>query len=102
MGVYFLFSLIGSQPYAKHEFSFVPIFLILQFIFFVGWLEVAEAIKNPFGNDEDDFHICQLVSRHLWAVGRNISLYEGPPDEGEDVDNDEGKDSVKININKLE
>ena len=82
----------------------------MQFIFFVGWLEVAEAIKNPFGNDEDDFHICQLVSRHLWAIGRNISVYEGPPaleddndaDEGEDEDNDEGKDAVKINTNKSE
>ena len=71
-------------------------FQILKFIFFFGWLEVAEAIENPFGrfsnpkkkvfthilslgNDADDFHICQLVSRHLWAIGKNLDLYDGPP-----------------------
>ena len=29
----------------------------LQFVFFVGWLEVAESIENPFGNDDDDFQV---------------------------------------------
>lgn len=34
------------------------------------------------GNDADDFHICQLVSRHLWAIGKNLDLYDGPPPLG--------------------
>merc|ERR1719436_1527807 len=87
---YFVLALFGSQA-KQDDFSFhLPLFLILRFIFFVGWLEVAEAIENPFGNDEDDFHVCQLVSRHLWAIGRNISLYEGPPGPpGEDEEEDE-------------
>merc|ERR1719461_2436976 len=85
---------IGSQAQKDEPYIFLPIFLILKFIFFFGWLEVAEAIENPFGNDEDDFHICQLVSRHLWAIGRNISLYQGPPgmsDEETSEDEEDGE-----------
>jgi len=110
--VYFLLSLIGSQPQPQEPYTFIPIFLILKFIFFFGWLEVAEAIENPFGNDEDDFHICQLVSRHLWAIGRNISLYQGPPgmsdEETSEEDDEDGETdgdmmvNVKINIDKSE
>ena len=110
---YFLLSLIGSQALQEEPYisPYIPLFLILRFIFFVGWLEVAEAIENPFGNDEDDFHVCQLVSRHLWAIGRNISLYEGPPapqEEGEEEEEEESSeedgpgDSIKLTINKSE
>ena len=102
---YFLLSLIGSQ--ANPWEPYIPLFLILRFIFFVGWLEVAEAIENPFGNDEDDFHVCQLVSRHLWAIGRNISLYEGPPapqEEGEEEDDgpEDSLSTVKLTISKTD
>ena len=108
--IYFILSLIGSQAQKDEPYIFLPIFLILRFIFFVGWLEVAEAIENPFGNDEDDFHICQLVSRHLWAIGRNIALYEGPPgppgeeeEEEEESGEDDGPgDSIRLTINKSE
>ena len=107
---YFLLSLIGSQVKQDEPYIFLPLFLILRFIFYVGWLEVAEAIENPFGNDEDDFHVCQLVSRHLWAIGRNISLYEGPPgppgeeegEESESGEEDGPPDSIKLTINKSE
>jgi len=128
---YFLLSLIGSQNepnieksnYVKDEdeedckdknvkevfIPFIPIFLIVRFIFFFGWLKVAEAIENPFGNDDDDFQVRQLVSRHLWAIGKNISLYEGPPEEGEDDDEDSedgevnaGCGSIKLSMNKYE
>jgi len=80
--IYFFMSLIGSQTMFSDPTTYIPIFLILKFIFFFGWLEVAEAIENPFGNDADDFHICQLVSRHLWAIGKNLELYDGPPPLG--------------------
>ena len=90
---YFILSLIGGQAKQEEPYIFLPLFLILRFIFYVGWLEVAEAIENPFGNDEDDFHVCQLVSRHLWAIGRNISLYEGPPTpQGEEEEDESGEE----------
>merc|ERR1712024_270132 len=47
---YFLLALIGSQAKQDEPYIFLPLFLILRFIFYVGWLEVAEAIENPFGN----------------------------------------------------
>ena len=108
--VYFALALIGSQAQTTEPYTFIPIFLVLKFIFFFGWLEVAEAIQYPFGNDADDFHICQLVSRHLWAIGKNLALHDGPPDiteddeeeEAEDSGSDDNSDNVKININKRE
>ena len=71
---FFALSLIGSQELDKDPYTFIPIFLILKFIFFFGWLEVAEAIENPFGDDEDDFQVCELVSRHLWVNHDGIQL----------------------------
>merc|ERR1712047_57465 len=60
--VYFTLSLIASQEVSRDPYTFVPIFLILQFVFFVGWLEVAESIENPFGNDDDDFQVEHSVT----------------------------------------
>jgi len=94
--VYFALSLIGSQEVNKDAYTFIPIFLVLKFIFFFGWLEVAEAIANPFGNDDDDFQICELVSRHLWAIGKNVDQFRGPPKL--DDDDDEPEDSDNSNI----
>jgi len=82
--VYFTLSLIASQEVSRDPYTFVPIFLILKFVFFVGWLEVAESIENPFGNDDDDFQIPELISRHVWAISRNFNQFRGPPDQEED------------------
>ena len=44
---------------------FYPVFLTLQFAFFVGWLKVAETLINPFGEDDDDFELNRLIDRHV-------------------------------------
>ena len=61
---------------------FLPFFIIIQFVFFVGWLkvthpvlasqyftfltfQVAETLINPFGEDEDDFELNRLIDRHI-------------------------------------
>ena len=57
--------------------------------------EVADAIAHPFGEDEDDFQIGELISRHIWvskrepscrlmamnlqASGRLLAQFQGPP-----------------------
>ncbi|KAK6729901.1 hypothetical protein RB195_006761 [Necator americanus] len=47
-----------------HDFV-IPGYAIYEFIFFVGWLKVAQVMLNPFGMDEDDFEIDMLVERNL-------------------------------------
>jgi hypothetical protein len=65
---YFAMSLVGSQELETSEARlYFPIILVLKFVFFVGWLKVADAIAHPFGEDEDDFQIGELVSRHIWV-----------------------------------
>ncbi|CAL8071500.1 unnamed protein product [Orchesella dallaii] len=44
---------------------YFPIFLSLQFIFYIGWLKVAETLINPFGEDDDDFELNWLIDRHI-------------------------------------
>ena len=40
-------------------------FTVLQYLFYVGWLKVAEALMNPYGEDDDDFDLNFLIDRHL-------------------------------------
>ncbi|CAI2351150.1 unnamed protein product [Caenorhabditis sp. 36 PRJEB53466] len=44
---------------------------VLQFIFVVGWMKVAESMINPLGEDDDDFECNFLLDRNL-AVGLTI------------------------------
>ncbi|XP_064099221.1 bestrophin-2-like isoform X2 [Macrobrachium nipponense] len=73
MAVYsfFFFSVLGrqfldpAQGYDNRTIDFfVPIFTLLQFFFYMGWLKVAESLVNPFGEDDDDFDMDQLLERH--------------------------------------
>merc|ERR1711971_96900 len=80
-----------------------PGLLILKFIFAFGWLEVAEAIKNPWGPDPDDFQVCDLVERHIWALGKGLEQWQGPPEEEEEEEQEEkeweeeNEEGVKLN-----
>ena len=48
-----------------HVDFYIPIFGILEFIFFNGWLRVAGALLNPFGNDDDDFDLNYIIDRNI-------------------------------------
>ncbi|MCP3661362.1 MAG: bestrophin [Gammaproteobacteria bacterium] len=53
---YFAICLVGRQMPAHGLVQIrVPIFTILQFLFYMGWLKVGQALMNPFGEDDDDF-----------------------------------------------
>jgi len=64
---YFALLLIGDQELSSDPRVIFPFFSVLKFILFIGILNVSRAIDEPFGDDEDDYHIDDLLSRHIWV-----------------------------------
>ncbi|KAL6739797.1 hypothetical protein Aduo_013208 [Ancylostoma duodenale] len=66
--------LIDGEP-PKEENMFYPMvpfaMTALQYIFYVGWMKVAESLMNPLGEDDDDFECNYLIDRNL-RVGLTI------------------------------
>ncbi|XP_020298006.1 bestrophin-2-like, partial [Pseudomyrmex gracilis] len=65
---YFLTRIIGHQWIQTSESNFdmyFPVFTVLQFVFYMGWLKVAEILINPFGEDDDDFEVNWIIDRNL-------------------------------------
>uniref|UniRef100_A0A665TGN9 Bestrophin homolog n=1 Tax=Echeneis naucrates TaxID=173247 RepID=A0A665TGN9_ECHNA len=68
---FFFACLIGRQfldpdKSQGHDLDlYVPVFTLLQFFFYAGWLKVAEQLINPFGEDDDDFEANWIIDRNL-------------------------------------
>lgn len=64
---YFIFALFAQQWLEKNgkAIDLIPFLIILQFIFYMGWLKVAETLMNPFGEDDDDFEVSGMIDRNL-------------------------------------
>lgn len=76
--VYFVICLVSRQYILGETASnksvidlYVPFMTILQFIFVVGWMKVAEALLNPLGEDDDDFECNYLIDQNI-ATGLAI------------------------------
>ncbi|KAJ1345480.1 hypothetical protein KIN20_000026 [Parelaphostrongylus tenuis] len=57
----------GESPKDNNPaYPLVPLVMTsLQFIFYVGWMKVAESLMNPLGEDDDDFECNFLIDRNL-------------------------------------
>jgi len=88
--IYFFCALIGSQHIIYREDDqgehtgeivdlYYPIFLTIQFMFFFGWLRVAETLYNPFGEDDDDFALEELINRHMKVAFNIVDKVDKPP-----------------------
>uniref|UniRef100_A0A914VY79 Bestrophin homolog n=1 Tax=Plectus sambesii TaxID=2011161 RepID=A0A914VY79_9BILA len=76
---YFLTCIMGRQYVQDSHHSdlnspidlYIPFLTILQFVFYIGWMKVAEALVNPMGDDDDDFEVNWLLDRNL-RVGLSV------------------------------
>ena len=66
-------------------FSIIPLYLALEFLFYVGWLKVAEVLINPYGEDDDDFETNYIIDRNLQICYLYIDgIGKNPPKITED------------------
>ena len=103
--IYFAVQLVGEQwikldGKGDEELDlFCPIFLTFKFLFYFGWLKVAVNMYNPFGNDDEDFHLIDLINRHIKVAPKLV-------DEGNDFpevrDDDFGVSAGVVDQEKYE
>ncbi|CAJ0951824.1 unnamed protein product, partial [Mesorhabditis belari] len=68
--VYFYLCLIGRQFIISTQQDqylniWFPLTTCLQFVFYIGWMKVAETLLNPMGEDDDDFETTYLVDKNI-------------------------------------
>jgi len=84
--VYFAVSLVGEQWTLDEKVDlYYPIFMTVKFLFFFGWLRVAETLYNPFGEDDDDFELNELINRHFKVAMNIVEESEDPPELQKDI-----------------
>ena len=64
---------------------YYPIFMTVKFLFFFGWLRVAETLYNPFGEDDDDFELNELIQRHFRVSLNIVDEADAPPPLQRDI-----------------
>ena len=88
LAVFFCFgvSLIGEQWLLDDEVDlYYPIFMTIKFLFLFGWLRVAETLYNPFGEDDEDFELNELLNRHFRVAMNIVDDKESPPKLQKDI-----------------
>uniref|UniRef100_A0A1I7ZFR1 Bestrophin homolog n=1 Tax=Steinernema glaseri TaxID=37863 RepID=A0A1I7ZFR1_9BILA len=77
---YFIVSLVARQKVANDNVdTYFPFMTVLEFLFTVGWMKVAEELLNPFGEDDDDFECNYLIDRNLSTGFEIVELHGQPP-----------------------
>ena len=89
--IYFGVSLIGEQwiiwrkPGDEEVDLYYPIFMTIRFLFIFGWLRVAETLYNPFGEDDEDFELNELLNRHFKVAMTIVDENEDHPELKKDT-----------------
>ncbi|CAD6194694.1 unnamed protein product [Caenorhabditis auriculariae] len=87
--LHFFVATLARQIIAKGDGDMIdvyfPFMTFLQFLFYMGWLKVIEAVLNPFGEDDDDFETNALIDRNI-TMGLKIV------DDGYDITPEVRKD----------
>ena len=59
----------SKDPYKAHTPDFYfPLFTLVEFFCYMGWIKVAETLLNPFGDDDEDFQVNYIITRNLQVV----------------------------------
>ena len=61
---------MSEEPYEID--LFIPFPLLFELVVYIGLLKVALNLFNPFGNDDDDFPLIELIERHLKVCKKYI------------------------------
>ena len=59
--------------------------MTVKFLFYFGWLKVAQTLYNPFGEDDEDFQLNDLIQRHLRVALAIVDDVEEPPSLEKDI-----------------
>lgn len=62
---------------------YFPLFTVLEFIFYNGWLKVALILLNPFGDDDEDFDTNYIIDRNFQV---SYLMINGESEEQKDAD----------------
>jgi bestrophin-2 len=62
-------SISKDKPFDLHTpVVHIPLFTIIEFIAYLGWIKVAETLLNPWGDDDEDFQINYLIDRNFQVL----------------------------------
>ena len=84
--VFFTVSMVADQwiiwrrPGDEELDLVYPIFMTFKFLFIFGWLRVAETHYNPFGEDDEDFELNELLNRHIKVAMNIVDGVQDPPE----------------------
>ncbi|KAL6740310.1 hypothetical protein Aduo_013677 [Ancylostoma duodenale] len=60
----------------------LPITTMVQFIVYMGWMKVAEALLNPLGEDDDDLECNYVIDKNLITGMAIVDTMWEPPKTG--------------------